>query len=107
MSDLSRSEAWQFEVNDAGMTGCRIDGQGNHWFRCHRGTVGCPVIHDGLTPHCIACAAGESCEYHELPALEMTEDDYYALGIVANPRASHSGRAEQPLVRSGRGRSDA
>lgn len=54
--------------------GCRVDTQPNHWFRCHRGTVGCPRIHDGLTPHCMACAAGEECPYkHDPPALEESE----------------------------------
>jgi hypothetical protein len=63
-----------------GDLGCRIDSWilngGSAWFECHRGTIGCPRIHDGFTPHCIACAAG-TCEYgHEPPALEMTETAY-------------------------------
>ena len=63
---------------------CRVDSWvlngGTAWFQCSRGVVGCPVIHDGLTPHCIACAAGEPCRYnHEPPALEMTEAEYREL----------------------------
>lgn len=55
---------------------CRIDTQPNHWFQCARGTVGCPFIHGGRTPHCIACAAGEPCPYHAEPVLEMSEAEY-------------------------------
>ena len=59
-------------------SGCKPDSSGANWFRCHRGTVGCPRIHDGLTPHCIACVAGESCEWeHEPPALEITAAVYW------------------------------
>lgn len=55
---------------------CRIDGQGNHWFACAYGTVGCPVIHNDRTPHCIACTAGEPCRYHHGTGLEMTGAEY-------------------------------
>jgi hypothetical protein len=62
------------------MTPCRIDGQGNHWFACTHGTVGCPVIHNGRTPHCIACTAGEPCRYqHGAQGLEMSEAEYRKL----------------------------
>ena len=44
--------------------GCRVDTQPNHWFQCANGTVGCPIMHDGIEPHCIACAAGDPCSYH-------------------------------------------
>jgi hypothetical protein len=62
---------------------CRIDSWvqngGTAWFQCQRGTVGCPVIHDGFTPHCIQCAAGGPCKWHAEPALEMTEEEYRKL----------------------------
>lgn len=54
---------------------CRPDSSGSDWFRCTRGTVGCPKTHDGLVPHCIACQAGEPC-HHDPPAVEMTWDEY-------------------------------
>lgn len=54
------------------MSGCRPDSSGADWFMCSRGTVGCPFVHDGLTPHCIECAAGfPPCKWaHDPPALE-------------------------------------
>jgi hypothetical protein len=58
---------------------CKIDSQSNHWFKCSRGTVGCPRIHDDRTPHCIACTAGEYCKFHDDdPVLEMSEAEYRA-----------------------------
>lgn len=57
--------------------GCKPDSSGANWFMCPRGTVGCPIMHDGLTPHCIACTAGEPCEWeHDPPGLEMTVEAY-------------------------------
>ena len=59
---------------------CRIDSQSNHWFKCAHGTVGCPVIHGDRTPHCIACTAGEPCQFaHDPPALEMSRAEYAAI----------------------------
>lgn len=59
---------------------CRVDSQPNHWFRCAHGTTGCPHFHDGRSPHCIACAAGEPCRYqHTPPVLEMTVQEYEAM----------------------------
>ena len=50
---------------------CRPDSSGADWFRCSNGTVGCPRIHGGRTPHCIACASATPCRYqHNPPALE-------------------------------------
>jgi len=58
---------------------CLPDSSGADWFMCHRGTVGCPRIHDGLTPHCIECAAGGPCGWdHEPPVLEVTWEMYSA-----------------------------
>lgn len=57
---------------------CHIDQQPNHWFQCALGTVGCPRIHNGRTPHCIKCTNGEPCEFHDEPALEMSAEEYYA-----------------------------
>jgi hypothetical protein len=48
---------------------CKPDSSGANWFRCAQGTVGCPRIHDGRTPHCIACTAGDPCG-HNPPVLE-------------------------------------
>lgn len=58
---------------------CRPDSSGADWFRCSHGTIGCPRVHDLLTPHCIECAAGVSCGWdHDPPALErkMTLEEY-------------------------------
>lgn len=55
---------------------CKIDGQGNHWFKCAKGTVGCPKIHGDRTPHCIACTAGEPCQYHNDRVVEMSRQEY-------------------------------
>ena len=48
---------------------CKPDSTGADWFACARGTIGCPRIHDGLTPHCLACAHG-TCRYHDPAVLE-------------------------------------
>jgi hypothetical protein len=59
------------------MSECRIDTQSYHWFQCSRGTVGCPVIHDGRTPHCIACAdENTECISHAEPVLEESLAEY-------------------------------
>lgn len=58
-------------VQESARVVCRPDSSGAGWFQCARGTVGCPYIHDGRTPHCIACANGTSCAYrHDPPVLE-------------------------------------
>lgn len=49
------------------MSGCRPDSSGADWFVCPRGTIGCPICHDGLTPHCRECAAGACSFGHEPP----------------------------------------
>ena len=51
--------------------GCLPDSSGADWFKCHRGTVGCPYVHDGMLPHCIECQAGGPCRFeHDPPAVE-------------------------------------
>lgn len=56
---------------------CKPDSCGTNWFRCHLGTIGCPRIHDGLTPHCIACQTGQPCAFgHDPPGVEMSEAEY-------------------------------
>jgi len=50
---------------------CHIDSQPHHWFRCALGTKGCPIIHDGVEPYCIACREGE-CLLHERKKAGMT-----------------------------------
>jgi hypothetical protein len=60
------------------MSICRPDSSGVNWFQCANGTVGCPHIHNGRTPHCIACTNDDPCKYHIAPVLEMDEQDYYA-----------------------------
>jgi hypothetical protein len=58
---------------------CRVDTQSNHWFQCALGTVGCPHVHNGRTPHCIECAAGGPCRYqHDPPELEVGVEEYVA-----------------------------
>ena len=59
-------------------TVCRPDSSGANWFMCSRGTVGCPICHDGLTPHCIECTDPSlTCRYgHEPPAVEMTVEEH-------------------------------
>jgi hypothetical protein len=41
----------------AGHGSCKPDSSGADWFQCAQGTIGCPRVHDGRTPHCIACTA--------------------------------------------------
>lgn len=54
---------------------CRPDSTGANWFQCANGTIGCPYIHNGRTPHCIACGNGTPCEYrHDPPVLETEPD---------------------------------
>lgn len=58
---------------------CRPDSSGANWFKCAHGTVGCPRVHDLLTPHCIECTAGGECGWgHEPPVLErkMSPEEY-------------------------------
>lgn len=56
---------------------CKPDSTGANWFQCHHGTIGCPRIHDGRTPHCIACTEGTQCEFHHNPPeLEMSAEEY-------------------------------
>lgn len=59
---------------------CRLNTEPHqHWLMCSRGTVGCPHVHDGRTPHCIECAAGEPCRFaHDPPCLEMDVEEFVA-----------------------------
>lgn len=61
---------------------CLPDSSGANWFQCALGTVGCPRVHDLVTPHCIACAAGGPCPWgHDPPAVArtMTQEEYLQL----------------------------
>lgn len=50
-----------------GTSDCRRDSTGADWFVCHRGTIGCPRVHDSVTPHCRECET-HSCSWgHEPP----------------------------------------
>lgn len=56
---------------------CRIDSQAHRWFKCSRGTAGCPLIHEGRTPHCIACTDEDTeCILHSEPVLEESLEQY-------------------------------
>lgn len=68
-------------ASDLGHSVCRVDSWvlngGKAWFRCHYGTLGCPVSHDGLTPHCVECVADGPCRYHhDPPAIERTWEEH-------------------------------
>jgi hypothetical protein len=54
---------------------CKPDSTGADWFVCYHGTTGCPICHDGMTPYCRDCAAGNCNGPHEpLPASITVEE---------------------------------
>ena len=68
---------------------CKVDSWilngGDAWFRCPRGTLGCPISHDGRTPHCIYCVEQEGpCPYeHDPPGVERSWEEHQAMTEAA------------------------